>query len=87
MRSVARHGRSIGDWLGAIGELEALSALATFSSENPDYVFPEIVSGPARFEGEALAHPFLPLTRRSRRGMTGSPPRLTSLTILDSRGR
>ena len=60
----ARHGAAVGDWLRAIGELEALGSLAGFSYENPDYVRPEIVDGPAVFDGEALVHPLLP--RRDR---------------------
>lgn len=56
----ARNGSAIGDWLRTIGEFEALSALATFGYENPDYVFPEIVSGPPCFEGDSLVHPLLP---------------------------
>jgi hypothetical protein len=60
----ARHGGAIGDWLRAIGEIEALSALATFSYENGDYVVPEITPGPARFDGDALAHPLLPRATR-----------------------
>ena len=60
----ARHGRSVAGWLRAVGELEAVGSLATFSYENPDYVFPEIVAGPARFEAEALAHPLLPRSSR-----------------------
>ena len=52
----ARNGAAVGDWLRAIGDFEALSALATFSYENPDYVFPEIVAGPPRFAGEG-SHP------------------------------
>ena len=60
----ARHGGEIGDWLRAVGEFEALSALATFSFENPDYVFPELISDGSVFEGEGLVHPLLP--RESR---------------------
>jgi hypothetical protein len=60
----AAHGEAVGSWLRAIGEFEALSALATFSYENPDYVFPEIVEGPPRFAGEALVHPLLPRATR-----------------------
>ncbi len=60
----ARNGRAVGDWLRAVGEFEALSALATFSYENPDYVFPEVVRGAPRFESEALTHPLLPRETR-----------------------
>jgi hypothetical protein len=56
----ARHGDAIGGWLGAIGEFEALSSLAAFAYENPGYVFPEVLEGPPRLDGESLVHPLLP---------------------------
>jgi hypothetical protein len=77
-----RHGNVVGDWLRTIGEFEALSALATFSYENPEYVFPTIVEGPPLFEGDDLGHPLLPRTTRVANslrlggGEAGSPLRL-----------
>jgi hypothetical protein len=53
----ARAGRSVPEWLDAVGEFEALLALATFSAEHPDFVFPQMVDGPAQFEASDLAHP------------------------------
>ena len=55
-----RDGPSVGGWLRAIGEFEALSSLATFAFENPDYAFPEVVEGGPVFVGDDLAHPLLP---------------------------
>lgn len=55
----AAHGREIARWLAAIGELEALSSLASYAFENPDDPFPAVEEGPARFEGEGIAHPLL----------------------------
>ncbi|HLY73455.1 MAG TPA: DNA mismatch repair protein MutS, partial [Planctomycetota bacterium] len=55
-----RWGRGIPGWLEAVGEIEALGALATYSYENPEDPFPEIVEGEGRFEGEQLGHPLLP---------------------------
>ncbi len=60
----ARHGAAIGGWLRAIGEIEALSALATFAFENPDYIFPEIEAGAPRLAGDDLVHPLLPREAR-----------------------
>jgi len=54
------HGPSVRRWLQALGEIEALLALATYSYEHPDDPFPEFLSGSARFEGEELGHPLLP---------------------------
>ncbi|HEV3027540.1 MAG TPA: DNA mismatch repair protein MutS, partial [Planctomycetota bacterium] len=56
----ARWGRGIPGWLDAVGEIEALGALATYAYENPEDPFPEIVEGEGRFEGEQLGHPLLP---------------------------
>lgn len=52
-------GPAIPRWLATVGELEALCALAGFAYEHPGDPFPELASGPARFEGDALAHPLL----------------------------
>jgi DNA mismatch repair ATPase MutS len=65
----ARHGRRIGNWLRAVGEIEALSSLATYRYEHPDDPFPDILveATPARrratFDGLGLGHPLLPSAR------------------------
>jgi DNA mismatch repair ATPase MutS len=56
----ARHGCSVRQWLTALGEMEALVSLATYSYERPADPFPEFVSGAARFESEWLGHPLIP---------------------------
>ncbi len=53
------YGAAIRGWLRAVGELEALTALAGFAYEHPDYVFPEVVSGDAHIHAEGMAHPLL----------------------------
>jgi hypothetical protein len=55
-----RSGPVIGRWLEAIGVFEALGSLAAYAYENPEDPFPEIITGPACFDGEALGHPLLP---------------------------
>ena len=40
-----RYGHAVADWLRAIGELEALSALGTYAFERPADPFPELVEG------------------------------------------
>jgi MutS domain V len=55
-------GASIGRWLEVVGQVEAYASLASFSFENPDDPFPELVEpeqGPM-IEGEGLGHPLLP---------------------------
>lgn len=56
----ARFGRHVPDWFAAIGELEALAALATFAAERPDAVYPDLQPGPPRLRATRLAHPLLP---------------------------
>ena len=55
------HGRRVADWLAALGELEALSALATLAFDNPEWSFSEIAPRDhATVDAEALGHPLLP---------------------------
>jgi DNA mismatch repair ATPase MutS len=55
----ARHGADLAEWLAAIGEVEALLALASYAYEHPADPFAELQAGPACFEATALAHPLL----------------------------
>ena len=53
--SLVRH------WFDALGELEALSSLASLSFDNPQWCFPEVdASLPRQFQGTAVGHPLLP---------------------------
>jgi hypothetical protein len=55
----ARAGQHVGGWFDALGEVEALAALATFAAEHPDGVYPDLTAGPPMLHGTALAHPLL----------------------------
>jgi hypothetical protein len=55
-----RFGPEIGRWLEAVGEFEALCALASYAWENPIDPFPELEADGARFEAEALGHALIP---------------------------
>jgi DNA mismatch repair ATPase MutS len=55
----AEHRAALVEWLQAVGELEALSSLATHAYEHPADVFPEIVEAGPRLEAFGLAHPLL----------------------------
>lgn len=59
-----RHGKDVEAWLDAVGEIEALAALATFHHEQPESKFPEFVTDRVVYRGVALAHPLLPADRR-----------------------
>jgi hypothetical protein len=55
----AQYGRHVAEWLRVVGELEALSAIATYTYEHPADPFPEVIDRPAVFEAEGLVHPLL----------------------------
>ena len=56
----AAYGHAIADWLRAVGDLEALSALATYAFEHPGDPFPEVAGEGAMFEATGLGHPLIP---------------------------
>ncbi|HYG73385.1 MAG TPA: DNA mismatch repair protein MutS [Planctomycetota bacterium] len=53
-----RSGAAIGKWLAAVGEMEALCALAAYAYEHPADPFPEI-TGELIYDGSQLGHPLL----------------------------
>ncbi|HEY2153613.1 MAG TPA: hypothetical protein VGH34_22580 [Vicinamibacterales bacterium] len=63
-----RYGRAVAEWLRAVGELEALSALGTYAFEQPDDPFPELVEVTATdggryaalYDAVDLRHPLMP---------------------------
>ncbi len=55
----AGSGHAIAQWLAAVGEFEALCALASYAAENPGDPFAVVTEGPARFEAEELGHPLI----------------------------
>ena len=56
-------GPAIRRWLAAVGEMEALSALAGYAYEHPADVFAEFTEASPCFEAAGLAHPLLPEAR------------------------
>jgi hypothetical protein len=61
-----RSGPAIRRWLAAVGEMEALSALAGYAYEHPGDPFPDFADSGPSFHGKALAHPLLPEDRAVR---------------------
>ncbi len=53
-------GTHIPDWLQAVGEYEALCALAQFAYEHPEYPFPNLTTDKPCFDATAMGHPLLP---------------------------
>ena len=56
-------GHDVPRWLEAVGELDALLALASYGFENPEDVFPATTEDGALFEAVGLGHPLIPLDR------------------------
>jgi hypothetical protein len=64
------HGASVRGWLQAIGEMEALTAIAVYAYEHPGDAFPLLVADKAAcFDAEDFAHPLLPRARAVRNSM------------------
>ncbi len=59
-------GPAIRGWVKAVGELEALTALAGYAFEHPHDIFAEVDSAGPVFEAEAMAHPLLPSAKAVR---------------------
>jgi hypothetical protein len=55
----ARHGAAVGQWLRAVGELEALASLATYAYEHPADPFPVLENDGPVFHADALGHPLM----------------------------
>jgi hypothetical protein len=55
-----KYGKGLPGWLAAVGEMEALCALAGYAFEHPGDPFAEIQDGTPCFIGEGLGHPLLP---------------------------
>jgi hypothetical protein len=55
----AEVGPALPDWLHAVGQFEALLALAGYAHEHPDDVFPDVVAAPC-LHATGLGHPLLP---------------------------
>jgi DNA mismatch repair ATPase MutS len=61
-------------WLEALGEAEALSALAALAHAQPDWAFPEVDPGLDGFDARDLGHPLIPDSRRVGNDVTVGPP-------------
>jgi DNA mismatch repair ATPase MutS len=59
-------GPHIRSWLDAVGEFEALTALAGYRFEHPGDVLPQFVETGPLFDAEGLTHPLLPAGKAIR---------------------
>jgi hypothetical protein len=69
------HGARVSRWLAALGELEALSALATLAADHPDWCWPEVgTDADARVQAKGLGHPLIAPSQRVSNDVTVGPP-------------
>lgn len=55
----ARSGRRVRDWLDAVGEAEALAALAAAAADHPDWTVPALDPDARTLRARSLGHPLL----------------------------
>jgi len=71
-------GSSVRGWMEAIGELDALSALAQVKADNPGWSLPEVVDARQddlkQFVASDLGHPLIPDDRRVGNDVAVGPP-------------
>jgi hypothetical protein len=71
----ARSGAHVRSWLEALGELEALSALAALRADHADWCFPSLSGDRERnFVARGLGHPLLPQDLCVRNNLEVGPP-------------
>jgi predicted ATPase len=61
-------------WLSALGEMEALCALAGLRHDHPGWAFPRVAAGEDRLAARALGHPLLPEARGVANDVEVGPP-------------
>ena len=54
-----RNATEIGKWFSTLAQFDALVSMGTFTSNNPDYVFP-VCEESEPFRAEKLGHPLIP---------------------------
>ena len=68
------HGTTMPAWIRALGEMEALAALATLAHDNPSWTFPVMLDdGSSAVTGIALAHPLMAIETRVANDVTIGP--------------
>jgi hypothetical protein len=66
------NGAQVRGWLEALGEVDALSLLATVQRDNPHWAVPEVGSV-SELTADAIAHPLIPAERRVANDVTVGP--------------
>jgi DNA mismatch repair ATPase MutS len=70
----ARVGRRARGWLTALGEVEALTALASLTHDHQSWVFPDLDSAASDLEAQHMGHPLLSPEVRVDNDLAVGPP-------------
>ncbi|MEZ6106097.1 MAG: hypothetical protein R3B96_08300 [Pirellulaceae bacterium] len=83
------HGRHVRSWFDAIGQLEALCALARMAADEPTWSFPRMLSDdePAVIRADSMGHPLLPTQRVCNSVELGPPGRVLLVTGSNMSGK
>ncbi len=81
-----RYAAHIKTWIEGTGEMEALSSLAHFAYNNPDFVFPEITDT-VQLNMKALGHPLIPAAKRVCNDIQFEKPGFVILTGSNMSGK
>jgi DNA mismatch repair ATPase MutS len=60
----SKNHENIVKWFQSVGEIEAISSLANFNFNNPEFSFPEISESNFAFEAKELGHPLIKISQR-----------------------
>jgi hypothetical protein len=80
----ARNGRAIIEWLRAVGEIEALAALATYAYEHPGDPFPKVSDAGPLVNASGLGHPLIDERTGVRNDVRLGPPYPSALIVSGS---
>ena len=69
-----KHGSAVRDWLEALGEWEALAAVAAVAHDHPDWAYATFATNGSELKARALGHPLLPPSRCVRNDVVVGPP-------------
>jgi hypothetical protein len=80
----ARNGRAIIEWLRAVGEIEALAALATYAYEHPGDPFPKLIDAGPLVNAAGVGHPLIDERTGVRNDVRLGPPYPSVLIVSGS---
>jgi MutS domain V len=70
----SRVGAGARTWLDALGEVEALAALAGLAHDNPSWTLPDLDPDATSISGSGVGHPLIPAAQRVNNDVTVGPP-------------